>query len=157
MTTTTRRNDPSARRARGSRAHPGAAPKTGHEFELAVLVDAIRRLTGRAGVFRDRDAAIARARAWVAGHDTSWPLAFDNVCDGLGVDPRRLRARLLNLKRVRIDHLRTRRPLESELVSMIGAGQPLAAVARRLELRVPAVPTLSQRLARCPGPRPSTK
>ena len=61
--------------------------------------------------------------------------------------------RLLNAPAVPARPVRPERrgALESELVSMIGAGAPLATVARRLGVSVPAHSSLSDRLARFAG------
>ena len=52
----------------------------------AVLVDAIRCLTGRVGAGPDRAETMREARAWVADDDLSWPFSFENICDVLDID-----------------------------------------------------------------------
>ena len=127
-----------------------AARRDGTEgcgIALAVLVDAIRRVTAPSGKRPDRGDAIARARAWIVARDASWPFAFESICERLSLDPGALRIRVLN------GPARPVRParhgaLEWELVSMIGAGACLASVGRRLGVSVPAHSSLSERLAR---------
>src|SRR5579863_8266711 len=65
---------------------------------LAVLVDAINILQGwnRMGSARKRR-AFAEAGQWVNTRGTSYPFAFDSVCDALGIDPEILRGRLSGL------------------------------------------------------------
>jgi hypothetical protein len=116
-------------------------------FALAVLVDAIRRLTGPVGTRPDRGDAIARARAWIVARDASWPFAFESICHQLNIDPGALRMRVLNGP-ARDFRPARRGALESEVVSMIGAGACLASVGRRLGVSVPAHSPLSERLAR---------
>lgn len=127
--------------------------REGCGLALAVLVEAIRRLTGSVGTCPDRGRAITRARAWVVARDTSWPFAFESICERVGIDPGALRMRLLNAPAVPARPFRPERrgALESELVSMIGAGAALATVARRLGVSVPAHSSLSARLVRFGG------
>jgi len=121
--------------------------RDGCGFALAVLVDAIRHLTGPVFTRPDRADAVARARAWIVARDASWPFAFENICERLNIDPGALRLRVLNGPARRFRAAR-RGALESELVSMIGAGACLASVGRRLGVSVPAHSSLSERLAR---------
>jgi hypothetical protein len=139
-------------------AHSTARPerREGCGLALTVLVDAIRCLTGRVGP--DRGDTISRARAWIISRDASWPFAFESICERLGIDPGALRIRLLNAPTASAPSSRRERrgALESELISMIGAGARLATVGRRLGVSVPAHSSLSDRLARrdrCAGGR----
>jgi hypothetical protein len=95
---------------------------------------------------------MAHARTWIVTRDASWPFAFDSVCERLGIDAGRLRMRLLNAPAVSARRVRPDRrgALETEVVSMIAAGECLAAVGRRLGVSVPAHSSLSDRLARYP-------
>jgi hypothetical protein len=129
------------------------ARRDGCGLALAVLVDAIRCLTGRPGTYADRDDAIARARTWIATRDAGWPFAFESVCERLGIDPGALRMRLLNAPAASARRFPPHRrgAVESELVSMVGAGACLAQVGRRLGVSVPAHSSLSHRLARYQG------
>ncbi len=70
---------------------------------LAVLVDAINVLQGwqRLGSARKRR-AFAEAGQWVNTRGTSYPFAFDSICDALGIDPEILRERLRGLTLGRI-------------------------------------------------------
>jgi hypothetical protein len=65
---------------------------------LAVLEDALdifrkHALTGRESVLS------TEVDEWFASDDTSWPFAFVNVCDALGIDVGWLRARLARRRR----------------------------------------------------------
>lgn len=62
---------------------------------LAVLVDAINLLRGwhRTASARKRR-AFAEAGQWVGTRGTTYPFAFDSVCDALGIDSEVLRVRL---------------------------------------------------------------
>ena len=77
---------------------------------LAVLEDALvvfqkHERTGQ------RPALLAEVEEWFASDDTSWPLAFVNVCDTLGIDVGWLRSRLAkrrgaNVRGARVVRLR---------------------------------------------------
>ena len=63
---------------------------------LAVLEDAIRTL-----LLARRTAAVPRKRlllelAWLESTSHAEPFAFESICDVLGIDPARLRARLVS-------------------------------------------------------------
>lgn len=62
---------------------------------LAILADAINIVYDgyRRGVVRDRG-AFAEARNWIFQPGGRWPMAFEQVCDGLGINPSALRARI---------------------------------------------------------------
>jgi hypothetical protein len=120
---------------------------------LAVLLDAVRCLQGEHGRGRQRGRLIADARAWIASTDARWPFSFANVCHELGLDPDRLRPRLLRLAGALGSPARGPRgarpvhPREPEILGMIRAGHPLRAVAARFGLSVPRVSRLSHQLA----------
>jgi hypothetical protein len=63
---------------------------------LAVFEDAIRA-AARQPTGRSRRARLdyLEARAWVEDTDRSWPFAFPNVCDLLGLDADAVRRRVL--------------------------------------------------------------
>jgi hypothetical protein len=66
---------------------------------LAVLVDAINILqNSRAAAAPHKSAAYTDAREWVFAECDEQPFSFENVCDGLAIDPSMLRARLLSLE-----------------------------------------------------------
>jgi hypothetical protein len=59
----------------------------------AVLVDAIKHVTGRSGP--RRQALAGEAERWIRSDDRRWPFSFSNICLMLDVDPRRLREAIL--------------------------------------------------------------
>lgn len=62
----------------------------------AVLADAVDCFCQqRGGNFAERSKLHREAAAWIFSDDSSWPFSFVNLCDALGVDPSRLRQRLL--------------------------------------------------------------
>ena len=64
---------------------------------VAILEDAIACLdAGRSQSAKARMAAVEAAR-WVRSSDTSYPFAFESICDVLSIDVGRLRARLLEI------------------------------------------------------------
>jgi len=67
---------------------------------LAVLEDALATLDARAHAPHGRGRHLAReVERWVASTDTSWPFAFQNICDTLGVDAGCIRAGLSRWRR----------------------------------------------------------
>src|SRR5512132_1439711 len=66
-------------------------PTTGeHVLMQAVLVDAIKNLTGRSSSLDARD-----AYAWVKSRNRDWAYSFERICEMLDVDAAALRRRLL--------------------------------------------------------------
>ena len=65
---------------------------------LAVLEDALATLDAHAPHGRGRPLA-REVERWVASTDTSWPFAFQNICDTLGVDAGCIRAGLIRWRR----------------------------------------------------------
>ncbi len=62
----------------------------------AVLADAVDCFCQqRGGNFAERSKLHREAAAWIFSDDSSWPFSFVNVCDALGINPSRLRQRLL--------------------------------------------------------------
>ena len=67
---------------------------------LAVLEDALATLDAHAHAPHGRGRPLAReVERWVASTDTSWPFAFQNICDTLGVDAGCIRAGLSRWRR----------------------------------------------------------
>ena len=65
---------------------------------LAVLVDAINLLqSSRAASSARKSTAFAEAREWVFSSSNEHAFSFENVCDGLAIDPVMLRDRLANI------------------------------------------------------------
>jgi hypothetical protein len=58
-------------------------------LRLAVLEEAVRTLMGS-----DHSREVADARLWFLSDSRLWPFSYRNLCDALGVDAARLRARL---------------------------------------------------------------
>jgi hypothetical protein len=52
----------------------------------AVLEDAVNILRKR-----PRSRAGREAREWLASHDTSWPFAYERICEALDLDAERIR------------------------------------------------------------------
>jgi hypothetical protein len=54
----------------------------------AVLEEALRTFCGCAGSSGRRSQRLFREAAeWFASSDASWPFAFENICDALGLEP----------------------------------------------------------------------
>ena len=124
----------------------------------AVLEDAIRCLAGDVGGLGERGQLAVEARGWLASTDVRWPFSFENVCDGLGLEPSRLRARLLRDAPANVVHdpaprlegyARPRRatPAEHEISRMIREGSPLRVVAQIFGISVSKASILSCGLA----------
>jgi hypothetical protein len=68
-------------------------PWTHHIGELrlmaAVLEDVVNILRKR-----PRSRAGREAREWLASHDTSWPFAYERICEALNLDPEGVRREL---------------------------------------------------------------
>ena len=65
---------------------------------LAVLVDAINLLQSARGANGTRRSSVySEARQWVFAPNNEHAFSFNNVCEGLGIDPAMLRERLGNL------------------------------------------------------------
>ena len=63
---------------------------------LAVLEDGIRTFLKNAGARHGRALNLrSEALAWLTNADRSDVFAFENICEALGIDPRRLRHRVL--------------------------------------------------------------
>ena len=75
-------------------------PWTQHIGELrlmaAVLEDAVNILRKR-----PRSRAGREAREWLASHDTSWPFAYERICEALNLDPESVRRELAELGNTR--------------------------------------------------------
>jgi hypothetical protein len=69
---------------------PPRRPWRHHVGELrlmaAVLEDAINVLRKR-----PRSRAGREAREWITSHDTSWPFAYERICEALDLDPESVR------------------------------------------------------------------
>jgi len=120
----------------------------------AVLEDAIRCLHGGGSPMRERLALAAEARAWVEARDGRWPYSFENICEALDIDPKRLRVRLARVTPVFTARDRelaspTRRAgvVEGEVVRMIREGHPLRIIAETLGVSISKVSVLSRGLA----------
>ena len=64
-------------------------------LQLAVLEDAVltlHRCAGRTGMRARR--LLGEVEAWVTSDDASWPFAFVNICETLGLDPAYIRSGL---------------------------------------------------------------
>lgn len=60
---------------------------------IAVLKDAllvVRRYQASEGPWAQRQ--LREAEEWFASHDTSWPFAFERICEELALDPDHVRA-----------------------------------------------------------------
>jgi AraC-like DNA-binding protein len=115
----------------------GHTGKSERALMRAVLVDAIQCLTGNiGGPSRRRSRLADQAREWIEEDDTSWPFSFQNICQGLDLEPDRVRARVLGMveegdaAEVSEDASETDREMEI----MIRAGHSLRVVAQRLNL-----------------------
>ena len=136
-----------------------AGPVAGERALMrAVLEDAIRCLVGEVGPRYQRGRLAAEARAWIEGADPHWHFSFENLCDGLGLDSGRLRARLLRDAPVPVAvdgrqlagrGVRPPRetPAEDQIVQMIRAGRPLRVVAQTFGISVSKASILSRGLA----------
>jgi hypothetical protein len=137
-----------------------AGPAAGERALMrAVLEDAIRCMGGEVGPGRQRAQLATDARRWVSAADPRWPFSFENVCDGLGLDPSCLRGRLLRDEPaptgsgecVVADRpgTRSRRetPAEHEIVAMIREGRPLRVVAQTFGISISKASILSGGLA----------
>ena len=76
----------------------------------AVLEDALRTFCGCAGAPGRRNQRLFQEAAdWFASSDASWPFAFENICDALGLEPawiRQLLRRREDMQPVRIPTIR---------------------------------------------------
>ncbi len=136
-----------------------AGPAAGERALMrAVLEDAVQCLGGLVGPGRQRRQLAADARAWIAANDVRWPFSFDNVCDGLGLEPSSLRGRLLRdapalgtAEGFAAEHrgARARResPAEQDIVAMIREGRPLRVVAQTFGISISKASILSCGLA----------
>ena len=120
----------------------------------AVIEDAILCLRGQAGTTQHRARLAADARTWIEERDAQWPFSFENLCEALDLDARRLRTRLLaDAPEIPSDTNgeapRPRRPKvdRAAVVEMIRAGNPLRVVAATFGISVPTVSTLSGAIA----------
>jgi hypothetical protein len=77
--------------------HGRAEPAGGERrLLLAVLEDGIRTLLKCAEATRGRALNLHReALSWLTADDATYVFAFENICDVLGIDPARLRDRVL--------------------------------------------------------------
>jgi hypothetical protein len=69
-----------------------SGPRLVSELALvaAILEDALRSVSRR-DPYGPRRREFTEARAWLLDNDRTWPFAFRNVCDLLGVDAAALR------------------------------------------------------------------
>jgi hypothetical protein len=74
--------------------HAGAATRPEYRLLLAVLKDALDIHRKYASAPGRRPRIVTETEAWLFSDDTSWPLAFVNVCHALGIDVDWLRGRL---------------------------------------------------------------
>src|SRR5579862_798775 len=91
-------------------ARHGDEPSPEMRLVRAVFDDGVRTATRSPTPGRRRQQRLhLEARAWVEDDDRSWPFAFANVCELLGLDPDAVRRRIL-LGRVQpeTDRRRTR-------------------------------------------------
>lgn len=66
---------------------------------LAILEDAIRCFQEYFRTTRARPRMLSRqAEQWIRTRDWDWPFSFNNVCEGLGIDPDCMRDALLRMK-----------------------------------------------------------
>lgn len=77
--------------------HRRAEPAMGERrLLLAVLEDGIRTLLKNAQASRGRALNLQReARSWLTADASGGVFTFANICDVLGIDPQRLRSRVL--------------------------------------------------------------
>ena len=68
----------------------GPLPVSELALVAAILEDALRSVSRR-DPSGPRRREFAEARAWLLDNDRTWPFAFRNVCDLLGVDAAALR------------------------------------------------------------------
>jgi hypothetical protein len=137
-----------------SEAGPGAGERA---LMRAVLEDAFRCLMGDVGPAGERAQLALDARAWIDNRDTRWPFSFESICESLGLDAGRLRARLPRTPEPTIEAVpgerqnvpRQRRPVpaEDEIVRMIRAGHPLRVVAQTFGISISKASILSCGLA----------
>ena len=121
----------------------------------AVLVDAIRCLGGEVGPSRQRAKLAAEAKAWIETRNARWAFSFENVCDQLGVDPERVRGRLLEMAArgpaagsvEAPSPRRSRRLPAEEIAAMIREGKPLRLVAERFGISIAQASAVSNGLA----------
>ena len=73
--------------------HTGPAITPEHRLMAAVLEDALH--VALKPTLGDRRSLRAQTDEWLFSDDASWPFAFVNVCDALGLDPVWLRNRVL--------------------------------------------------------------
>ena len=137
-----------------------AGPAAGERALMrALLEDAIRCLGGDAWPGRQRAQLAEDARGWITAADMCWPFSFDNVCEGLGLEPSRLRGRLLRDApapaatgaSIQVDRRSARprqeTPAEHEIVAMIRARHPLRVVAQTFGISIAKASILSCGLA----------
>ena len=144
-----------------------AGPSAGERALMrAVLEDAIRCLTGEAGLVHQRTRLAAEARSWIEASDPRWPYSFENLCDGLGLDAANLRRRLLrdapapalpdapasmlpDARQPGGRGVRPRRetPAECDIAQMIREGRPLRVVAQTFGISISKASILSCGLA----------
>ena len=86
-------------------SHLGAARQPEKRLMLAVLEDAVGTFQKYAGATSRRSRRLhAEAEEWFADQDVTWPFAFRNICQALGLEPEWLRR---GLERWRIDQTQT--------------------------------------------------
>ena len=72
----------------------------GHECRICARSRAIDEKKDAAHVAHSK--YYRRARRWVIqDHDTPYPFSFNNICDEIGVDPGRMRKRILAIDKSR--------------------------------------------------------
>jgi hypothetical protein len=82
--------------AQAPSAQDGVSLDPERRLRAAVLGDALCCLAheGRSAGRHRREAGADRARAWIASDDRTWPYAFRNICDALGLEPDYVRTHL---------------------------------------------------------------
>jgi hypothetical protein len=70
---------------------------------LAVLEEAVATFQRHVGSkSRHGERVFREAEDWIRSHDTSWPFAFENICQSLQIEPEFLRAGLEKWKADRL-------------------------------------------------------
>lgn len=61
---------------------------------------------------RRNELRFREAEEWITSDDSDYPLSFNNVCEGLGIDPGWLRRKLFRWKQMHLWQNKAKRPLQ---------------------------------------------